>query len=119
MVEARLIQKVNGQSWLRLNSPDFAVDALRTERQFKRLREFQFRQMFTKAQIQWSYNSNLMARAREAPRQSADHIRQSSSFGVRMEFAADEKNSHASKTNHRLTRINTDKKEEGAKFMNS
>jgi hypothetical protein len=36
-----------------------------------------------------------------------------------MEFAADEKNSHAPKTNHRLTRINTDEEEEGAKFMNS
>src|SRR5215475_4289483 len=50
--------------------------------------------MFTNAEVQWSYNSNLMARAREAFRQRADHIRQSSSFGVRMEFAADEKNSH-------------------------
>jgi len=36
-----------------------------------------------------------------------------------MQFAADEKNSHAPKTNHGLTRINTDKEEEGAKFTNS
>jgi hypothetical protein len=57
--------------------------------------------MFTNAEIQWSHDSNLVAGAREAFRQSADHIRQSPSFGVRMEFAADKKDFHAAESARR------------------
>src|SRR5260370_36229505 len=107
VVKPRLIQKVNGQSWLRLNSPDFSVNSLGAEWQFERLREFQFWQMFTNAEIQWSHNSDLVPGPREAFRQRADHVRQSSRFGVRMKFAGDEKDFHAPQPNHGLTRINT------------